>query len=258
MKKTLVSIMAAGLVTALGSSVVSAQDGPPLMIPVDIIACNFNDGKGPADMQPAIANWQEWVGDTDYDDDFAAWMLSKHYTGPDQEFDFLWLLAWKNGGAMGGAWQEYLENGSAIQAGFDEAATCQGASNFVSINHRATPSNNTPRDGVLVFSDCKRKKGITNADVGRAMGRWSAVLDDRNAEVGIFHWYPVFGGGGETPFHFKEIYTFEDHQAFGNFYQMMTNGGLYMQNGDILDPVMDCDVARVYNARNLISNDLRK
>lgn len=258
MKKSLVSMLATGLIAVLGSGVAAAQDGPPLMIPVDILACNFNDGKGPADMEPVIADWKEWVGDTDYDDDFAAWMLSKHYTGPDQEFDFLWLLAWKNGGAMGGAWGEYLANGGELAAKFAEVSNCGAAANFVSINHRATPRNNTPRDGVLVFSDCKRKDGISNADVGGAMGRWAAVLDERNLDAGIFHWYPVFGGGGESSFHFKEIYTFESHQQFGDFYEAMTNGGLYQHVQAIADPVMDCDVARVYNAKNLLSNDLRK
>lgn len=250
--------MLAGLVAALGINVASAQGQPPRMIPVDILACNYNEGKGPADLATAIANWKRWVNDTDYADDFSAWSLTKHYAGAEQEFDFLWLLAWRNGGAMGGAWQEYLENGGEVAAGFAEVSNCPGAANFVSINHRPTPNNNTPGDGVLVFSDCKRKDGISNQDVGRAMSRWAAVLDDKKLEVGIFHWYPVFGGGGESPFHFKQISAFADHQAFGRFYETMTNGGLYMESQAITDPVMDCDIARVYNAKNHISNNVRK
>ena len=258
MKKTLVSVILAGLITALGGGVATAQNGPPLMIPVDILACTYNEGKGPADLNAVITDWKEWVGDTDYDDDFSAWSLTKHYAGPEQEFDFLWLLAWRNGNAMGGAWQEYLENGGEIAAKFAEATNCAGAANFVSINHRQTPNNNTPGDGVLVFSDCKRKKGMSNADVGRAMGRWAAVLDDRDLDVGIFHWYPVFGGGGEPPFHFKQIYAFENHRALGNFYETMTNGNLYPEQQAITGLVMDCDIARVYNATNHISNNVRK
>ncbi|MBT8078475.1 MAG: hypothetical protein KJO31_07840 [Gammaproteobacteria bacterium] len=258
MKKMLVSVIVAGLMTALGAGAASAQDKPPLMIPVDILACKYNEGKGPADLDAVVADWQEWVGTTEYDDDFSAWSLTKHYAGPEQEFDFLWLLAWRNGDAMGGAWGEYMENGGEIAAKFGEMSNCPGAANFVSINHRPTPNNNTPGDGVLVFSDCMRKDGMSNQDVGRAMGQWSALLDSRKLDVGIFHWYPVFGGGGEPTFHFKEIYAFENLQKFGNFYESMTNGGLYRDSQAITGPVMDCDVARVYNAKNRLSNNIRK
>ena len=235
-----------------------AQNDGPLVIPVDIFACTYNDGEGPADLDKAIAAWTKYVDESDNPDDYAAWTLTKHYAGDEQDFDFLWLGAWKSGNAMGAGWDAYMQDGAKIQAGFDKVADCGAAGNFASINHRQTPNNNTPSDGVLVFSDCTRNDGVSNANVAEAMRTWSAVLDENGIEMGIFHWFPIFGGGGEQTFDFKEIAAFENHAALGAFYEKMGNGRLFVRNEEIFAPIMSCDIARVYNANNRRATQLRK
>ena len=111
---------------------------------------------------------------------------------------------------------------------------------------------------MLVFTDCTQKDGMTEADLGKAMPSWSAVLDERGLEVGIFHWYPIFGAGGERTFDFKQVSAFANHAAFGAFYEAMGNGGMYRQSEELVGPVMSCDVARVYNVKNRRFTQLRK
>jgi len=175
--------------------------------------------------------------------------MHKHYAGPDQDFDFAWLGAWKDGNAMGAGWGDYLANAGEVQAGFDAVATCQAANNFGSVRHKA-PSEGTPSDGVMVFSDCKLSEGVSSSMHAANMKRWVAVLDEAGIDAGIFHWYPIFGGGGESPFDYKSVTTFADYKAFGNMYQTMTNGGLYMKRNAIFGDSVSCDVGRVYNSKN--------
>ena len=256
MKKSLVSIVTAGLVFAIGSGTASAQDGPPRIIPVDIFACSYNEGQGPADLDSAAADWNEFVDDSKQTDAYSAWTLTKHYAGEDQDFDVIWLGAWRDGNAMGTGWQDYLENGGDAAAGFAEVVDCGAPNNFGSIRHRAGPEG-TPRSGVMVFSDCTLADGVTSSMHAVNMKKWVAVLDEAGIESAIYHWYPIFGGGGDTGFDFKSISSFADHEALGKMYEAMTNGGLYMKNRAIFRDSVSCDVARVYNAQNRRYVELR-
>ncbi len=255
MKKTLVSIVTAGLVMLAGGAA-SAQDGPPRIIPVDILACTYNDGKGPADLDAAVDAWSAWVDESDNPDAYAAWTMTKHYAGDEQDFDFAWLGAWRDGEVMGESYDAWYSGAGEIMAGFAAVADCGAASNFGSIRHRA-PKNGTPSDGVLVFSDCTRAEGVSNATLGGLMKQWAAVLDDADIDAGIFHWYPIFGGGGDPGFHFKAVTVFPSHAELGKMYQGMTNGGMYQTRDAIFGDAVDCDVARVYNAENRRSANVR-
>ena len=97
MNKQIIS-MAIGTVVALlvsGTSFAQGSEGP-VFVPVELYACQYNEGKGPADLDAAAAAWTEYA-DRNGIDTYAAWTLEKHYHGPDQDyFDVLWLGAWKN------------------------------------------------------------------------------------------------------------------------------------------------------------------
>lgn len=255
MKKALLSIFSASLVM-LASGPAAAQDGPPLIIPVDILSCTYNEGQGAADLDAAVEAWNAWVDESDNPDVYAAWTMTKHYAGDEQDFDFAWIGAWTNGDAMGAAYDEWYSGGGEIMAGFAAVADCGAANNFGSVRHKA-PASGNPSDGVLVFTDCTRADGVTNATLGGMMKRWVAVLDDAGIDVGIFHWYPIFGGGGDPGFHFKSVSSFPSHAELGKMYQAMTNGGMYQTRNAIFGDAVDCDVARVYNAENVRAANVR-
>ena len=246
MKKSLVSILIASVFAVLGFSDAVAQDGGPHVVPVDIFSCKYNEGKGPADLDAAVDAWNAFM-DESGNDSYAAWTMTKHYYGPDQDFDFAWLGAWSDGNAMGAGMDNFYNNGGEVAAGFAAVADCNGTGNFASIRHRA-PAGGTPADSVILFWDCKLADGVSNAMMGEKMKEWSAALDDAGMTQGMFHWFPVFGGGGEPEFDFKSIAVFENHTEFGKMYQAMTNGGLAQTRNAIFGDVVDCDLGRAYNA----------
>ena len=59
-------------------------------VPVELYACKYNEGKGPADLDTATAAWNAWADDRGLND-YTAWTLTKFYAGPEQEFDVIWL-----------------------------------------------------------------------------------------------------------------------------------------------------------------------
>ena len=141
MNKILFSGLITSLVFLAGSGTVSAQDDGMLVIPVELYACSYNDGKGPDDLDIVIDKWNEWA-DTSGIDDYAAWTLTPYYFGPEQEFDVLWLGAGKDAVALGRAQDAYNAENAELQDDFNEVLTCDSPEAAI----RGTQSNlrNTP------------------------------------------------------------------------------------------------------------------
>ena len=257
MNKQIISMAIGTVLTLLVSGTSFGQDSQgPLFVPVESYACKYNEGKGPADLDAAVAAWTEYA-DQNGTDTYAAWTLEKHFFGRDQDyFDVLWLGAWKNANEMGAGTDQYLASGGAVQARFNSVLTCSAHANFASVNPVPPPEGSTPESVVLTFSDCTLKEGARPADVAASMAKWGQALKDAGIESGIFHWYPVFGGG-DADFTFKWVETYTDHTALGKFYETMGNGGLYLRHAELFGDLLDCDVARVYNAKNRRKAQLR-
>ena len=94
MKKILITLAVSGLIctvgagTALADSHVEGELKPPS--PVELWACSYNEGKGPADLDKAIAGWNAWA-DKNQMNDYFGWTLVPYYFSSEQDFDVLWL-----------------------------------------------------------------------------------------------------------------------------------------------------------------------
>ena len=91
MKRLVISIISGGLVFFGG--LVQAdehEEGGDPAAPIEIFACKFNDGMGPADLDGPTAKFNNWADKRDWTE-YSAWTLMKYYSGPAQDFDFLWV-----------------------------------------------------------------------------------------------------------------------------------------------------------------------
>ena len=255
MKNISITSVAACLVFLAGPGTVSAQDDLGRVIPVELFACTYNDGKDAGDLDGVIAKWNKWADKTGMDD-YAAWTLTPYYFGPDQEFDVIWLGAGKDAVALGKAQDAYNAEDAGLHAAFNEVLSCDAHANFASLNYKASPDGATPSNSVLTFSDCKYKDGANFSRLSAAMGEWSQHLSDTGSSASIFHWYPVYGGGGEK-FDFKWIEAFKNLAELGVDYESMGNGGSYATNGKLLGHLVDCDSSRAYLAKNRRFTQLR-
>jgi hypothetical protein len=247
MKKTLIAMAATTIVAVTGAGSAGAQD-LVVYVPVDLMTCNYNDNKGPADLAKVVARWNDYM-DKQNSDSYAAWVMNKVYTSPDQDFDFGWLAAHRSGETMGTGNDSWMENGGELRAEFAKVATCDGSTNFASRRFKAPPEGNVPEDGVLSFSDCNVVEGADWNEVVAATEEWARILGEAGSQAAMYHFYPVFGGG-DVAMVYKEVWSYPNFTEFGKDYDRMGNGGLYWQGQELLEGLVECDVSRVYHATN--------
>lgn len=256
--KVLVTLALASLV--FGAGIVVAQDEEPefalasKIIPVEAFLCNYNDGQGPADLTDAVDGWNAYMDKNDVDT-YAAWTLTKNYTGPDQEFDFIWLGAWADGNAMGVGDDMMRESGGEYIADFFKVANCGVHINSASINYKL-PEGGTPGNGVLTFSNCTVNDGKSYAAIAEATHAWADVLTEAGSKAALYHWFPIFGGGGDSP-DFTVVTAYANYSDLGADYERRTNGELFRQANALYGDLMDCDVARVYDTQSRRNAQLR-
>jgi hypothetical protein len=200
MKKILIVLVAGSLVIAAGCSngVAQEEEASEPAVPVELYACNYNEGMGPADLDAASAKWNAWADERGLND-YTAWTLTKFYSGPEQEFDVIWLGVSPTAKAMGAAHDDYLANGTEIEAGFAEVLTCDAHANFASVQFKAPPEREDPPDNVVIsFSDCNIAEGKSfDNDVAPAIRAWVEYRTEQGSEAGRWVLFPAYGGGGE-------------------------------------------------------------
>lgn len=258
MNKFLTLVCAGGLGIAVGGAL--AQDNQPALelaskvVPVDLFLCSFNDGQGPAELNEAVADWNEYMDDNG-SDDYAAWVLTKFYSGNLQDFDFIWLGAWKDGNAMGAGTDLWLTTGGEHQENFDRVADCGRHVNLASINYKL-PRSGTPDNSVIAFTNCDVIEGESYAAVAEAARSWSDILTESGSTAAIYHWFPVYGGGGERA-DFQLVTVHENYTELGADLERMTNGELFRQSNALFADLMECDIDRVYNATSIRQAEIR-
>lgn len=250
MKRILTVMVTAGAVAWLAWGVVLADshESGSKVIPVEIFVCSYNDRQDEGDLDDAVDEWNGYMDEQDIDS-YAGWTLVPHYYTDEQDFDFIWMGAWKDGNAMGAGTDNWLATGGEYADRFAEVATCNTHVNLASINLKMPPDGATPQTAVLVYSNCNVEDGATYDQVNAAAREWAQVLTDAGSEAGIFHQFPIYGGGGETP-DFLWMTSYPNHTALGADYERMGNGQLYMKSDELFADLLDCDVSRVYNAQN--------
>ena len=256
MNKKMAALVASALLTIAGTTSVLAQGSPPwVIVPVDMWACNLNDGQDMGDLDDWVDNFNEWSDEQNIND-YAAWTLTPSYFGPNQQFDLLWLGAWLDGNAMGQGWDLWNATNDGLMDEFQSILSCNVHGNFGSAAYRLPAGVDNSGDGVITISDCKRHHGVPGSAVNDAMRQWVDVLDESGSNAAIYHWYPIFGGGG-ADFDYKQATSYQNYADLGADYERMGNGGLFRQNQALLDHLVECDAARVYNAQSRRFIDVR-
>jgi hypothetical protein len=233
----------------MGTGTAMAQDEGEgsTIFPVEIYICNFNEGKGPDDLNQWADKWNSWIDSTgSTPEPYSAWTLTPFYFGEDQDFDFIWLGTSPNATALGRAYDNYLTESGSLPAEFNNVATCGAHSNFATIPIKEPADNDDSSPFVLSFSNCNMSEGKTFDDVFPAMQAWSEYRSGHGSGSGMWMLIPAYGGGG-ADFDFKFVVSHRNHEALGADYDQYAQGG-YAKAGELFNGLMDCDESRVYNA----------
>jgi len=245
--KKILTMMATGslLMVAAASTALAQDDGAETVFPVQLFACNYNDGMRPADLDAATAKWNAWADDAGLND-YSAWTLEKYYYGPLQAFDVIWLGTAANGTAMGRGHDMYDATGGEAAMGFAKVVTCGAHNRFAAMEFKAPPAGDPDPTVLLAFQDCKIAEGKNfKDDVAPGVRKWADFRSDQGSIGGQWILFPAYGGGGEE-FDFKWVSSHANHEAMGQNWDSY-DGDL---DSSLFDDVIDCDSSRVYTATN--------
>lgn len=249
------SAVAALLFSAAPASAQVSADGMGKIVPVELYACKFVDGKDRGDLDKVIKRWNDFSDDAGMDD-YAAWLLTPFFHTPEQDFDIIWLGAWKDGNAMGSSLQNWVENGSELMAAYAEVVDCGAHVAYSSAMYKAPPSGNVPSSGVITMMDCELNEGHRYSDVRAAELKWMDYLAESGSEAAYYHWMPMFGGG-EAEFDYKVVLAYPDLEAVGAGFEMFANEGGRDTSMEIFGDIDECDDARVYLTESIRSAEIR-
>ncbi len=247
--KNLLAAAAAGLlVFGTGVAFADSHEGdeaePRWFAPVNAWTCNYRDGKGPADLEPVVDNWNQYMDDNNQTDYFAV-TLTPFYFG-ENAFDVGWLGSWPGGAAMGASMDLWVNEGQDVAAQFYEVLDCDSHSNFATSELKDSGNETPPDTVVLAFTDCKVDDDAEWDDVWAGLEGWAAYQEEHGYGEGTWIMFPAYGGGG-AKFDFKIVSGYDNHTEMGKDYELYVKRADYVKYGEMLGSLIDCDDARVYN-----------
>jgi hypothetical protein len=216
-------------------------------VPVELYGCKYNEGMGSSDLDKVVATWNDWADDHGMDD-YTAWTLTKFYSGPEQDFDYLWMGVSSSAKSLGAAQDDWIANGGKAAAAFEKLGPCEVHANYAAVNFKPPARGDGPPSSlVMAFSDCNIAEGKSfGEDVAPALGAWAKYRTDHGSSASIWAFFPVYGGGGEEH-DFKYVTGHTSHEQQGIDWDAYSAGG-YIKAGEIFGDVLVCDSSRVYNA----------
>jgi hypothetical protein len=220
------------------------KDGMGKVLPVELYACKYLEGKDAGDLDQVISRWSKFMDDNAIDN-YAAWTLTPYHFGSEQDFDVVWMGAFSDGNAMGSGINTYFAKGGDIQKGFDAVLDCSGHSLMSSAMYRAPVAGPTPASAIITMMDCELNKGKRYSDIQAAEVKWAEYLTGKGSKAGYWHWFPVYGGG-DAEYDYKVVFSYADYTELGADFELNANGGGREAGEAIFDDIDDCDDARVY------------
>jgi hypothetical protein len=260
MKKVFTTAVSALAILVLGIGSAFAQDDAaeePDWRPVETFTCNYLDGKGRADLDEVIEEWNDWWDDKGMNSYFGA-TITPYYFG-ELRFELGWLGAWTDGAVMGSSLDTWTTEGVGMNAKFFEVLDCGSHSSFASINVRQ-PDNDDDDDGsdtfILNFSNCSFEEDKTLGDYLAAQNEWNDYADEVGIVGGTWVMFPLAGEANDD-YDFKLVSSEPDHTTVGTNFDIYAQGH-YRKSNELFNDLLDCDSTRVYKAhveRSMESED---
>ena len=252
MNKTLMLLAPVSLLVLAGAGTAWGQDEPsaaPPAHPVETYTCKYNKGKGPADLDKVLVEWNAWMDKQGIKNYFGA-VITPYYSG-DFAFDVGWLGVWPDGNAMGSVTDVWTTRGGEMAAKINSVVNCTSHSNFVSLTVKPPSRREAPPDKpfILSFSNCSMKEDKTFDDLMAAQRAWNTYADANGFTGGSWVMFPLYGET-DNDYDFKSVESSPDFVTFGADYQRMSDGA-WRKAEELFAPVAKCDHSRLYIARRV-------
>lgn len=252
MKKFVMALTWTGLLLSAGTGIADEHEGEAeesnVATPMEIFTCKYNEGQDRADLDAAIGKWNKWADEEDLTD-YSAWILVPYYSGPEQDFDVIWLGGSEKAKSMGRAQDTWLATGGAEQRAFDEAITCDSHGAFSVLRMKQPPERDNPSNLVVSFSDCNMAEDVSFDDLYMPLRQWGKYKGENGSTAGMWVFFSAFGGGGEQ-YDFKWVTAHQDLEALGEDWDQYNESGWEKAN-ELFAGKLSCDSSRAYLANNI-------
>lgn len=250
MKRLLCVVAAGTLVMPFGAAFADGHEGDAeeanVASPMELYACTYNDGKGPADLDAASKKFNDWANDQDIDD-YSAWTLVPFYSSPDQQFDVLWFGASETAKALGRVQDTWLATGSKEAEAFADVMACDVHAAFAVLRmKKPAERDDDSASFVVTFSDCNISEGMSFDELYMPLKEWGDYRAANGSPAGHWVFFPAFGGGNED-FDFKWVTTADNFEGLGADWDQYSESGWQKAN-ELFAGKLSCDSSRAYVA----------
>jgi hypothetical protein len=223
-----------------------AQDSPQKAVPVEFFACNWQDGKGMADLQKVIGKFNKYADNND--SGYSAWVLTAQFENdPEGAFDVGWLGSWPSMKAFGESQDNWMSKGRDVAMAFAEVIDCSGRHEMASSVIINAPDG-PPGNGVVMFYACSQHDGKSGMDAVQAAGKYSASMKALGVDVSSWLFFPGMGAGN-IDFDFWRVVGFNNYVELAAAAEVFINGGGWKKSEETLGAVASCSSPAVFDAR---------
>ena len=239
--KNLGVFFCASLMALAGSAAFSQEDFP--VLPIEMFGCNYQSGQNLGDLDSPSETFNEWA-DEEGITDLTSLTLSPHFFSPDLPYDVIGMDIWENGAALGEGVASIASDPSSVSE-FNEVVDCPAHGLYALVGVKP-PEEGLVDGGLFEFSDCTVRR---NRSADEGIGAVAAIGDLMAPwNVGDAHGvlFPVAGETPDADYTFKWVTYYPSAQAFGTVFDEYASGAVQTA-GSIIDPVMECDISRMYD-----------
>lgn len=250
MKRLQCVLASAVLIMPFGTAFADGHEGEAeeanVASPMEMYACTYNEGKGPADLDAATKKFNAWADKQDIDD-YSAWTLVPFYSSPEQKFDVLWFGGSAKAKALGRVQDVWLATGSKEAEAFAEVMICDTHAAFAVLMMKKPAEREDDSDNfVVTFSDCNVAEGMSFDDLYMPIKEWGEYKAETGSGAGHWVFFPSFGGGKED-YDFKWVSSAESFESIGADWDQFSESGWEKAN-ELFQGKLSCDSARAYVA----------
>jgi hypothetical protein len=229
----------------------AAAEAPagPSFRPIEIFACNFNEGQTMADLMEVAGGWNAWMDEQGRNEYWASVLIPVFHSA-EITFDVGWVGGWQSGAVMAESTEFWITNGGEHQAAFDRVVDCNQHINFAV--YTVQPNPNPFADGPVEFRNCTIEEGGEMSAVVGAVNQWAAHEGPAN---GHFMLFPAFGEASDSEYNFKWV-SVSSYEALGVAWDDYGTGGGYKKWGELFTDLLECDSARLYHGISVRKIDL--
>jgi hypothetical protein len=241
MKKILAVVV--GLVAAATMQIAVAQEQRPAT-PVEFYGCNWQDGKGMADLVKVGQKFSKWADKRD--SKYSAWILTPQFQ-TDVGFDVGWLGGWPSGAEMGKTLDAWKSDGQELAADFNAVMDCSNRHELATVVEINAP-NGPGGNGIVMFAACTVADGKTGADAIAAHAKAGAMMKGKGAKAtSTWAFFPALGTG-DYDFDYWRVITFDNYSDFGATSDIFINGGGWQESMKIMGGVTQCERGVIFDA----------